>query len=102
MIDEVKEYIEIHYSENTLSAGQVADYFQTPLSTISKLFKKHTHMGMLDYIHYVRINQAKTLLQTNKYTVNEVASMTGYLSASTFIRIFKKYEGISPGTLMEP
>lgn len=102
LINKIQEYVQIHYSDNSLSAGQIADDLNMPLSTVSKLFKKYTQMGMLDYIHHVRIGQAKKLLQTGKYTVSEVASMTGYLSTSSFIRVFKKYEGISPGTLLEP
>lgn len=101
LINEIQEYVQIHYSDNSLSAGQIADDLNMPLSTVSKLFKKYTQVGLLDYIHHVRIKQAKKLLQTGKYTVSEVASMTGYLSTSTFIRVFKKYEGISPGASME-
>lgn len=101
LIGKIQEYVQIHYSDNSLSAGQIADVFNMPLSTVSKLFKKYTQMGLLDYIHHVRIRQAKKLLQTGKHTVSEVASMTGYLSTSSFIRVFKKYEGISPGALME-
>lgn len=100
LVDEIKEYIALHYSENTLSAGEIADHFGLSLPTISKMFKKSTQTGILDHIHHVRINQAKILLQSKQYTVNEVALMTGYLSPSTFIRVFKKYEGISPGTLI--
>lgn len=99
LINQIKEYIELHYSDNSLSAGQIANHFQMSLPTVSKLFKKHAQIGLLDYIHQVRIKHAKTLLQTQEYTINNVSSMVGYLSASTFIRIFKKYEGISPGSL---
>lgn len=101
LIEDIKAYIELHYSENTLSVGQIADYFQMPLSTLSKLFTKNTSVGMLDYIHHVRICHARELLETQKYSVNDVAAMAGYLSASTFIRTFKKHEGVSPGTLIQ-
>lgn len=100
LINEIKNYIETHYSDFNLSAGQIAEHFDIPLSTVSKTFKKYTQTGMLDYIHHTRIHHAKALLDSQKYTVNEVASMTGYLSASSFIRIFKKHEGISPGAFL--
>lgn len=100
LIEEIKGYIALHYNETTLSAGEIAEHFGMSLPAISKLFKKNTQIGILDYIHQLRINHAKVLLQSKLYTVSEVAEMTGYLSPSTFIRVFKKYEGISPGTLI--
>lgn len=100
LIEEIKGYIALHYNDPSLSAGEIAEHFNMSLPAISKLFKKSTQIGILDYIHQFRIGHAKTLLQSKQYTVSEVAFMTGYLSSSTFIRVFKKYEGISPGTLI--
>lgn len=100
LIDEIKGYIALHYNDPSLSAGEIAEHFKMSLPAISKLFKKSTQIGLLDYIHQLRISHAKALLQSRQYNVSEVAAMTGYLSPSTFIRVFKKYEGISPGTLI--
>lgn len=44
-----------------------------------------------------RIALAKNLLQSQRYTVDKVAELTGYISTFNFIRQFKKSVGITPG-----
>lgn len=45
----------------------------------------------------LRIDHAKTLLLQNRYTVEQVAEMTGYHNPYHFIRQFKQFMGITPG-----
>lgn len=50
-----------------------------------------------NYLNLFRINKSKEIIQNNKnIKIKEVAELVGYNSSNTFIRIFKKYEGISP------
>lgn len=59
-------------------------------------------MGVLDYIHHRRVQEAKYLICNQKeWSVNELAERVGFSSANTFIRVFKKYEGITPGKYRE-
>ncbi len=96
-VQAIMEYIQTHYNDPQLSVKWLADQFNMSPSAISRLFSSKTGGGLLDYIHSVRIGRAKELLKQNKYTVSEIVEMVGYLSSSTFIRVFKKYVGISPG-----
>ncbi len=43
-----------------------------------------------------RIERAKSLLEQNKYSNAEIASLTGYTNEYHFIRQFKKIEGMTP------
>ena len=70
-------------------------------AAVSKLFKRETNTGLLDYINQVRVRHARELLSTQAYSVSQVTEMVGYTNTSSFIRIFKKYEGISPGMVKQ-
>ena len=45
----------------------------------------------------MRIEKAKALLLTNKYSVSEVGKMVGFSNSKRFIEIFKQVESVTPG-----
>lgn len=53
-------------------------------------------MPPADYVRNVRLNRALVLLMSRKYTVAEVADMTGFSDPKYFGIVFKKYYGGSP------
>jgi len=46
----------------------------------------------------MRIDRAKTLLRETNRTIEEIAEEVGFLSSTSFIRSFGKYEKITPGS----
>ena len=52
----------------------------------------------MEYINTVRLGCAEQLLEEG-YSVVEVAAMSGFRDSSTFIRVFKKKKGMTPGQL---
>nr|WP_246238994.1 helix-turn-helix transcriptional regulator [Paenibacillus anseongense] len=68
---------------------------------LSKLFREQTGEGLLDYINKVRIVKAKELIENQNITLNEIASLVGFSDVNALIRIFKKYEGVTPGKYKE-
>ena len=97
-LDQVEQYIIAHYHDPLLSVQQVADHFEMSLPYLSREFKNTRGMGVLTYINRYRITRAKELLVHNpQMTVAEVAEAVGYNSSQTLIRIFKRYESITPG-----
>lgn len=36
-------------------------------------------------------------MEEKEYKIKELAELVGYNSSNTFIRMFRKYEGVSPG-----
>ncbi|MED4780966.1 helix-turn-helix transcriptional regulator [Brevibacillus choshinensis] len=59
------------------------------------MFKSQIGEGLLDYIHKYRIEQAKPMMRGKLVSIAEIACLVGYNDAATFIRVFKKYEGIT-------
>ncbi len=97
MIGDIEEYIDAHYMNNCLSNTVIADEFNITGQYLSVLFKKYKNENIQNYIARVRIEYAKELLKNEKYTVFQIANMVGYSNDIGFIRVFKKFEGITPG-----
>lgn len=98
--DVVENWVEEHYRDTDLSVSMLANKLQVSVAYLSKAFKKQTGIGLLEYIHKIRIDKSKKLLKQN-YSVKEVSEMVGYISDISYIKVFKKYEGITPGQFKE-
>lgn len=98
--ESVIQYIDENYYDSNLNVSVLADYFKLTRSYFSKRFKEETGESVLDYINRLRINKSKEYLNQD-YSISEVALKIGFNDPGTFIRIFKKYEGITPGKYKE-
>jgi AraC-like DNA-binding protein len=97
LIDDIITFVDSNYNDVNFSITMIGEKFKMTPSYISKIFMEERGEGLLDYINTTRLERAKLLLREKKYSVNEVASMVGFGNNGTFIRAFKKYEGITPG-----
>ncbi len=97
-LTQVEHYIVTHYYDVGLGVKQVADAFDMSLPYLSRMFKKEKGIGLLYYINQYRVEKAKEIMSVNpNETVAGIAGRVGYNSSQTLIRIFKRYEGITPG-----
>ena len=56
-------------------------------------------MNFKSYINEYRVDEAKRLLDEDKYlvrTIDAIAGETGFTNRSSFYRVFKRSQGISP------
>jgi len=65
-------------------------------SHLSRLFKKHLGVSVMEYIHLRKIKQAKMYLAYTGLPLKEIAYRVGYNEDSYFCKVFKKYEGMTP------
>jgi len=68
------------------------------MSTTSfyRYFKRELGMSPIEYILNEKIKHAKKLLSNPNIHVNEVSYASGFEDCNYFIRLFKKYEGVTP------
>ena len=93
------ELIHQHYADEALNAEALAEACGVTLAYLSKIFKKEVGMGLLEYLQRYRIDSAKKMMaQSPEIRINVLCENVGYSNVATFIRVFKKYEGISPGS----
>ncbi|WP_188996883.1 helix-turn-helix domain-containing protein [Paenibacillus nasutitermitis] len=96
LIISLKEFIIANYSDPDLSLYLMAEQIHMNHTQLSRLFKKHAGYGLSEYINKVRIEAAKKLLHNPQLTLKEIAGSVGYSSDINFIRVFKKYENVTP------
>ena len=98
LFSSIKSYIHDNFSNPELSVSNVAEKVNMNVSTISKFFKAQSGIGMLEYIHLYRIEQSKVLMKEHpELSIKEISDQVGFYNSSAFIRVFKKYNGITPG-----
>ena len=95
------EYIKYNFSDPSMSAQNIAAFFNITVSYLSKSFKEYTGENVGNYIAHLRIEKAKELLKDNTLKIYEVAISVGFYDSGSFIRVFKNCEGITPGQYRE-
>ena len=94
-------YVEENLCDPNLTISMLADHFGFSLSYASKVFKRYTQIGFLNYVHSQRIEIAKQLLVSTDSNLNQIAEQIGYANDIALIRLFKKYTGVTPGKYRE-
>lgn len=94
-IEYLQKFIRGHLGED-LSLIRLAEQVYLNPSYLSRLFRQVKGINLSDYIERERILKAKELLTKETIKINEVARQTGYETAASFTRFFKKMVGCSP------
>lgn len=94
----VHNAIECIYSNinKRITVNEIAEMVQLSPSHLSRLFKKEMGLSISDYIRGKKIEHAKNLLRYSDYSYVDIANYLSFDSQSHFIKVFKKYEGITP------
>lgn len=93
----IKKIIEENYNQHFLGLCYISEQVGVSTSYVSKVFREEYGIGVVEYMNELRIEAAKKLMEKEGITIKEVAEQVGFTSDIHFIRIFKKYENITPG-----
>ena len=87
----------------------IADHYRSraPVAAMAELsglaersfkrrFKQATGMSPLEYVHTLRIEEAKQMLEAGSAPVEAIAADVGYEDAGFFSRLFRRAVGLSP------
>ncbi|MGY0408927.1 MAG: AraC family transcriptional regulator [Polaribacter sp.] len=74
----------------------IAEVFYMSPNYVSSFIKKNAHISIQQYVLQTKINMAKRLLKEQNLSINQIADKTGFVDASHFNKIFKKYVGKNP------
>ena len=98
MISGIIDYINENYENSeSLTLINVAQTFNITTGYLSMIFKNETGVNFRDYVIKIRMEKAKELiLGSSDLKIKQIANMVGYDYPNSFIRTFKKYEGITP------
>lgn len=89
-------WIAEHYAEAAPVAAMVR-MSGLPERTFKRRFRHATGLGPLEYVHTVRLEEAKQMLEAENAPVETVAHAVGYEDAGFFNRLFRRKVGLTPG-----
>ncbi|GAB5467266.1 MAG: HTH-type transcriptional regulator CdhR [Rhodospirillales bacterium] len=78
-----------------LSIAEICDRLALPDWTLARLFKRYLKQTPSDYYRYLRLSQAKSLLQNSSYRIGEIATLCGYENPESFARGYKRQFGVT-------
>ena len=94
------DYIHGHLTEK-LGVDALSRKAYMSRNEFFKWFRLQFGISPLEYINRERIKLAKQLLASENKTVTEAAYHCGFTDVNYFVRLFKKSEGITPGTFKD-
>ena len=95
-INTVKKKVEDNLDNQEFNVDSLCNLLNMSRTSFYNKIKALTNQAPADYIRAIRLNRAAELLKTGKYSVIEVADMTGYNDAKYFREVFKKHFNVSP------
>lgn len=95
-IKEALDFLNKHFTDPELTMAMVSNYVSVNYTWFSQRFKEHTGLTFNDYVHRLRIAEAKRLLETGRYRIYEVAAKSGFKDPKHFMKTFKEDTGLKP------
>ena len=80
-----------------LSLKSIAKQLNVSPAYFSGLFKKECGCTLTDYVNNMRLERAIKLLRNGERQIQSIAYESGFQDPNYFIRLFKKYTGMTPG-----
>ncbi|HHV97637.1 MAG TPA: helix-turn-helix transcriptional regulator, partial [Clostridiaceae bacterium] len=96
VIDYILKYIREKYYED-ICLDLFAEKLNLSKVYICKHFKDKVGINLIDYLNKYRMEIACEKLKNTDLKIKDIANEVGIENVNSFIRIFKKYYGISPG-----
>ena len=85
-----------HYRERAPVAA-MARVSGLPERSFKRRFQQATGLAPLEYVHTLRLEEAKHLLETTGDSVESIAGTVGYEDAAFFGRLFRRNVDLTPG-----
>jgi transcriptional regulator GlxA family with amidase domain len=94
-IQRAQEWVHRHFRQAIGVDAIAARVGMSPRNFVRR-FKDATGHTPLGYIHTIRVNTAKRLLEDGQHSIQEVSQAVGYEDAIFFRDLFKRHTGICP------
>ncbi|SDM83924.1 AraC-type DNA-binding protein [Paenibacillus sp. yr247] len=98
MLPQLLSYIEQHYAGHITLNDLARESFYSPYY-LSKMFKECLGFTFTEYVHDVRLREAKRMLLETEDSVESIGRSVGYEDKTQFFRLFKQSLGMTPQQL---
>jgi len=82
--------------DKTHNLEEVSQKVGMKVSTFCKTFRRRYGLSFIEYVHSIRINNAKKLLIQTKFYIDDICYESGFNNVSFFNRKFKETTGLTP------
>ncbi len=96
LVNKIIDYIATYYDQE-ISLKSMAAYVNMDEQYLSGLFKKKVGESLIRYVQCIRVEQAKFYLAQTDLLVQEIGERVGYVHLNYFLKMFKKWTGLTPG-----
>lgn len=91
------QYVDDNCEDQSFCIKSMADAFGMSQSYLSRFFKDQTGQTLSEYQMFLRMEKAKYYLKSTNEPLKNIVGRIGYCNEASFVRLFKKIEGITPG-----
>jgi signal transduction histidine kinase/ligand-binding sensor domain-containing protein/DNA-binding response OmpR family regulator len=95
-IANLKELVDEHLTDVQFNVTHLSSLLALSTTQVYRKIKALTGYSPVDFIKVIRLEKAAELLKSSNYSVKEVCFMTGFNSASYFIKCFRNHFHITP------
>lgn len=95
LIKTILEYIELNFASQ-LSLEDLAAVANMNPSYFCRFFRSITHQSPMEYVNMYRIEKAAQMLYSTRLPVMDICMECGFNECSNFIKVFRKYKGVTP------
>lgn len=95
-MDKVMEVIEKHLDNGDLLVEDIANEVNMSRSVFFKKLKTLTGLSPVEFLREIRMKRAAQLIETEEYSMSQIAYMVGLNDSHYFSKCFKQQYGITP------
>ena len=96
LIGQAVDYIDNHFTDDTLSLNLVAREINISANYLSAVFSQEMGVTFTEYVTGKRMDRARELLRSTDKRSGEIAFAVGYRDPHYFSFLFKKTQGCTP------
>ena len=82
--------------EKNLTVEDIAIHFAISTSHLSRIFREHTGVTLVEYLNVRKVEECQYFLRTTNKPISDISNSFHFCNQSYFTRIFKKYTGLTP------
>ncbi len=90
------DYLHQHFNDSTVSVERLAALCGFHPRYFAKVFNEVYGISPKKYITQLRMDRARELILSNRYSVSQISQLTGYSDIYHFSKVFKQENGVSP------
>ena len=101
LAEKIYGFVEENYANPDLNVAMIADYFGMSGYYVSLRFKEEYEENLKSFINRYKIEKSMELLTKTNMSIVEISAAVGFADSNAFIRVFKKYQSVTPNKYRE-